>query len=101
MDKAQTFLHSYQDTLIAHPGAVVLTAEEARYLPVMVNAGNLYVLHWTIMDYFAKDADPVEYLTFLDHSLNFTKWYQQPKNYQALQTMSATVLSASWHKSVI
>jgi homoserine kinase type II len=101
LDKAQTFLHSYQDTLIAHPRAVAITAEEARYLPVMVNAGNLYVLHWTILDYFTKDADPVEYLTFLDHSLNFTTWYQQPKNYQALQTMSASVLSAGRRKSVI
>ena len=73
LDKARTFLRSYQDTLLAHPDAVVLTPEEKPgHPPVMVNAGNLYVLHWTIWDYFAKDADPAEYLTFLDHSSNFT-----------------------------
>ncbi len=90
---AQTFLRSYQETLAAHRGAVLITPEEARYLPVMVNAGNLYILHWTVLDYFAKDADPAEYLAFLDHSLNFTTWYQQPKNLQALQTMTASTLS--------
>jgi len=92
-DWVHTFLHSYQETLAAHPGGVVLRREEARYLPAMVNAGNLYVLHWTVLDYFSKDVDPGLYLTFLDHSLHFFEWYQQPKNCQALRTMASTMLS--------
>jgi len=93
LDWAQTFLRSYQETLAAHPRSVALAPEEAHYLPAMVNAGNLYVLHWTVLDYFSKDVDPAEYLTFLDHSLHFIEWYEQPNNGQALQTMTSTLLS--------
>lgn len=90
LDWARTFLRSYRKTLAAHPGAPVLASEEARYLPAMINAGNLYVLNWTILDYFAKEVDPLEYLVFLDHSLNFTRWYEQPQNYAALEAMSVS-----------
>ena len=67
--------------------------EEAHLLPVMVNAGNLYVLHWTVLDYFSKDVDPAAYLTFLDHSLHFFEWYRQLKNRQALQTLASDVIT--------
>jgi homoserine kinase type II len=81
LEWARTFLRAYQDTLAealeAHPEATPISAVEARYLPVMINAANLYVLNWTILDYFNKDVDPQEYLVFLDHSLNFTLWYEE------------------------
>ncbi len=98
LDWAETFLRTYQDTLLARAtGAasspsLALTPDEARYLPVMVRAGNLYVLHWTVLDYFAKDVDPVAYLVFLDHSLNFARWYAAPGNQQALRSMIAGIL---------
>lgn len=95
LDWARTFLRSYQETLAAHPGSTALTPEEVRYLPAMINVGNLYVLNWTILDYFAKDVDPEEYLVFLGHSLNFTLWYEQPKNYESLEAMIASVLSST------
>jgi homoserine kinase type II len=83
LDWARTFLRAYQDTLAealaAHPEATPLSQAEIRYLPVMINAANLYVLNWTILDYFNKDVDPQEYLVFLDHSLNFTLWYEEKR----------------------
>ena len=91
LDWARTFLSAYQDTLAAHPGAPAMTTAEAHYLPIMINAGNLYVLHWTVLDYFAKDVDPVDYLVFLDHSLNSIQWYEQPRNYKALEEMIASI----------
>ncbi len=94
MDRARTFLHSYHETIAAPPGAPMLTALEAHYLPVMINAGNLYVMHWTILDYFAKDVDAEEYLVFLDHSLNFASWYESAENCNELSMMIADVLSA-------
>ncbi len=93
LDWAHTFLNAYQQRLAARSGAILLTPEEAHYLPAMINAGNLYILHWTVMDYFAKDVDPAEYLVFLDHSLNFTRWYEQPGNCEALEAVIASVLA--------
>lgn len=93
LEWVHTFLRTYQETLAAHPGGVLLTREEARLLPVMVNAGNLYVLHWTVLDYFSKDVDPAVYLTFLDHSLHFFEWYRQLNNSRALQTLASDMLT--------
>jgi homoserine kinase type II len=88
LDWARTFLRAYQETLAAHPEASSLSPAEAHYLPVMINAGNLYVLNWTILDYFAKDVDPQEYLVFLDHSLNFTLWYEDEENRRGLESVT-------------
>ncbi len=95
LDAAATFLHAYQQSLALHPEAVTLGPREAHYLPIMINAGNLYVLHWTILDYFEKDVDLAQYLVFLDHSLNFVRWYSQPSNCHALEEMIARVLAPS------
>jgi hypothetical protein len=94
MDRANTFLRAYRQTLDAHPCPAALAAEEMRCLPAMISAGNAYVLHWTIMDYFAKDVDPAEYLMFVDHSLNFMRWYQQPQNLRLLQALGASSVAA-------
>lgn len=92
LDWLRTFLRSYRETLAARPGAAMITPEEVHYLPAMINAGNLYVLHWTVLDYFSKDVDPAEYLVFLDHSLNFTHWYGVPANLLALESTARAVL---------
>jgi homoserine kinase type II len=92
LDWSRTFLRSYQETLRAGSNAWALIPAEAHYLPAMINAGNLYILHWTILDFFAKDVDPAEYLVFLDHSLNFTRWYNQPSNLRVLEAMVTSVL---------
>lgn len=93
LDWTQTFLEAYHQTIGARGEGAAITPQEARYLPVMINAGNLYILHWTVLDYFAKDVDPQEYLVFLNHSLNFTRWYGQPEHHAALEALIASVLS--------
>lgn len=92
LDRVRTFLQAYHDKISAGPRGATLTPMEVRYLPVMINAGNLYILHWTVLDYFAKDVDPTEYLVFLDHSLNFTLWYEKPGNCHALRAVIASVI---------
>jgi homoserine kinase type II len=87
LEWAQTFLRAYLETLAAQPGAPRLTQAEVHYLPALINAANLYVLNWTILDYFSKDVDPEEYLVFLKHSLNFTLWYEDTANRQALERL--------------
>jgi hypothetical protein len=57
------------------PGAGPLS-RRGRYLPYLINASNLYVLNWTIEDYYHKDVDPQEYLVFLRHGLSFMDWFE-------------------------
>ena len=94
LEWARTFLREYEEKLKAHACAPLLSSAEAHYLPAMISAGNLYVLHWTVLDYFAKDVDPADYLVFMDHSLNFIQWYAQPENRAALEGEIAAVLAA-------
>ena len=53
---------------------------ELYYLPYLINASNLYVLNWTVLDYYAKEVDPREYLIYLRHSLNFMLWFGRSEN---------------------
>ena len=69
------FLKTYQSTLADLPHLEALTAFELQHLPVMVNLGNLFVLNWTVSDYYAIDADPEEYLVYLRHSVRFNRWF--------------------------
>ncbi len=95
LDSARAFLKSYQATVAEHIPAAAITAEEAHYLPIMINAGNLYVLHWTVLDYFAKEVDPEQYVVFLDHSIHFNGWYTHPGNCGALEAAIASVILPS------
>lgn len=70
------FYETYQKWLAKCDSIPPLTAIERRFLPWMINAGNLYVLNWTILDYYSKDVDPQEYLKFLRHSVNFSRWFE-------------------------
>ena len=69
------FLEAYQSTLSALPNLTPLTAFELQHLPVMINLGNLFVLNWTVTDYYATPADPDEYLVYLRHSIKFSEWF--------------------------
>jgi len=80
LDEAQTFLKAYQDELQAHPGIDPLNEVELNYLPYLINASNLYVLNWTVLDFYAKEVDPQEYLIYLRHSLNFMLWFGRSEN---------------------
>ena len=92
LDWASTFLHAYQGYL-EKPGAGPLSPDEVRYLPILINASNLYILNWTILDFYAKDVDPKEYLVFLKHSVNFTRWFEDAANRKALEALAASLLS--------
>ncbi len=69
------FLATYQSTLSGLPNLVPLTEFELQHLPVMINPGNLFILNWTVTDFYATDADPDEYLVYLRHSIKFSDWF--------------------------
>ena len=74
------FLKTYQTTLAGLPNLNPLDDFELLHLPVMINLGNLFVLNWTITDYYATDADPDEYLVYLQHSISFSGWFSKRGN---------------------
>ncbi len=81
------FYNTYQKYLEQSKGITPLTAIERRYLPWMINASNLYVLNWTLLDFYSKDVDPQDYLVFLLHSINFTKWFEDPRHMEQLTSL--------------
>lgn len=91
LELTRHFLVSYQRTLKSIPAARPLTTLECHMLPAMINAGNLYVLNWTIEDFYYKIVDPQEYLPFLLHSVNSAKWLADPDNAALLASECAFI----------
>ncbi len=75
IDECKNFLETYQLTLQGMSHLNPLNQVELLYLPMMINAANLYILNWTVTDYHAKDVDPEEYLIYLQHNVNFARWF--------------------------
>lgn len=78
------FLGDYQGSLGGQPGAGKLTAAERTHLPAMIEAGNLYVLYWGLLDMCKKRVDPLEYRRYLAHCVNFIQWYENRSNQHGL-----------------
>jgi homoserine kinase type II len=70
------FFNVYQDSLSVFPNFDPLTQEEIDHLGMMISAANLYVMSWTLRDFYAKDVEVIEYLGYLRHSINFINWYE-------------------------
>jgi homoserine kinase type II len=73
LGEANEFLRAYQRQLVGDPALSPLTPDEIHYLPPLIDAANIYVLYWTLRDYFGKDVDPEEYLIYLRHGVRFTQ----------------------------
>jgi hypothetical protein len=53
----------------------------------MIQAANLYILNWTILDYCRKEVDPDEYLVYLRHGVHFIRWFNDPQNRARLDAL--------------
>ena len=84
------FLNSYQNSLIDSPGLGPLDEGELKCLPAMLAASNLYVMNWTLSDYFDNLVDPDEYLVYLAHGINFIKWFEVPAKREKLEFVCAS-----------
>ncbi len=93
LDKAALFLDSYQKVMREERGAGVLSQGEMRFLPDLVQAANLYILHWGVFDYYTKHVDPEEYLVFLQHGIRFTTWFEAPGTRGRLEQMCSSLIS--------
>ena len=53
------------------PGS--LTEQENTFLPLMLVAASLFVMHWTIFDFYRIETPDIdEYLVYLNHYLKLT-----------------------------
>jgi homoserine kinase type II len=73
------FLRACQDALERTHGLGPLSEIELEFLPHLINAANLYVLNWTLQDFYAKQVDPQEYLIYLRHGVRVIKWLDRPE----------------------
>jgi homoserine kinase type II len=85
LDKVALFLDSYQNELRSAPGVGPLSDVELKYLPHLISAGNIYVVNWTIRDFYSAEVDPDEYLVYLQHHVRFMKWLQSRENWGQLE----------------
>lgn len=90
LDSVRMFLESYQETL--KKGGVIppLTEEELRILPAMIEASCLYIINWTVVDYYSKDVDAQEYTIYLKHCFELLKWLNDSTNQKALSELVLT-----------
>jgi homoserine kinase type II len=79
------FLENYQNELKRRSLTGPLSEIELHYLPAMIEASNLYVLNWTILDFYSKIVDPEEYLTYATHAVENAKWFDRPGNRAKLE----------------
>jgi len=86
------FLQVYQHTLAGLQELAPLNDFELSQLPVMINLGNLFILNWTVRDFYAIDADPHEYLVYLAHSIQFSRWFEL-RGWEVIQELLISNLS--------
>jgi homoserine kinase type II len=102
LDKCEQFLQTYNQAWAPHANPGPISGLEKKYLPAMLAAGNLFVLHWTLFDYYTlenwvtaavfsgRTPDVELYMKFLKHGLNLMKWIEAQKvTLAGLSTKSA------------
>jgi homoserine kinase type II len=94
LEDASLFLKAYQETLMKEQAPGPLDANELKYLPAMLNAANIYVLNWTLEDFYNKTADPHEYLPFLAHAVELIRWMSQEDHADQLVEMIGGITPA-------
>jgi homoserine kinase type II len=74
--EAQMFLRAYQQESaeLKQPGP--LDSRELAAFPLLLRASNLYVLNWTITDYYSLTAASDEYLRYLVHGVRCLQWLE-------------------------
>ena len=81
LDKFELFLSAYNDKCASKASPGPLIELEKAFLPSMLAAANLFVLHWTIVDFYSvEDPDDDEYRVYLNHGLKLMNWIEAQKD---------------------
>ncbi|NNL77052.1 MAG: phosphotransferase [Desulfobacterales bacterium] len=82
--KLKLFFKTYNNGCKETADPVPLTTLEKKYLPCLLASANLYVLHWTIVDFYClENPDDAEYMKYLRHGLNLMGWIESQKDHIA------------------
>lgn len=81
LDKCGIFLKAYQHKLKELGGLEPINETEKEFFPVMVEAGNMYLINWCLSAYYAEpeNLNVYEYLTYLMHQVRLMKWIEEHK----------------------
>lgn len=75
LDRCKVFLTAYQKKLKELGGLSPLNETEKRYLPEMINAGNIYLILWCIRAYCDDvTLNVFEYLFYMQHQVKCMNW---------------------------
>jgi len=86
LEKTAAFLGTYQDNLRGTDGVGPMDDVELGCLPHMIQASNLYVLNWTIEDFYnSVEPDPREYLMYLQHGVRTITWLNDAAHWDELE----------------
>lgn len=85
---AAVFLDAYQRALTGAAGVGPLSRAELACLPHMLAASNLYVLNWTLEDFYSRDVDPQEYLRYLRHHIGLIGWLRDGTQWRRLTSQT-------------
>jgi homoserine kinase type II len=81
LTKFELFLRIYRDRSASSSSPGSLTELEKTFLPSMLAAASLFVMHWTIVDfYLIENPDDDEYLVYLNHYLEMMNWIEAQKD---------------------
>jgi homoserine kinase type II len=80
LDRVDVFLNQYQARAQEMRPVGAMEPIEMQYLPQMILAGALYVLHWVIHEYYTHLVDPDEYLRYLKHGVRSIEWLEHHWN---------------------
>lgn len=74
LDRVGSFLKAYQEAAGYRGVLGPLNSAEVECLPDMMHMGNLWVLNWTLDDFYNLNPDPKQYLKYLRHGVRSGKW---------------------------
>ncbi len=81
LDKFELFLSAYNDRCASNSMPGSLTEQENTFLPLMLVAASLFVMHWTIFDFYRIETPDIdEYLVYLNHYLKLINWIEAQKD---------------------
>ncbi len=84
LNKVALFLDAYQNTLRDAPGVEPMSDVELEFLPSLIGASNIYILYWTIEDFYSTSVKPLENLRYLQHSVRLMRWLENKDNWGQL-----------------
>ncbi|UCG12789.1 MAG: phosphotransferase [Deltaproteobacteria bacterium] len=90
LDRVKSFLVSYQKTARDLGVLGPLSNLELQNLPQMILMSNIYVLDWTIAEFYATNPDADEYLRYLKHGVRLMNWLEH--NWSTLTSIALRYL---------